>query len=85
MQGAPGDGIDERYVDPAAVVDAHYGGTWLAAFAPVAGTDFIVGAQRRYTVRSAIGGWAVVGALGLMILGIALWRRARRRARRRAD
>lgn len=72
------DGIDERYLDPAAAIDPSFGGTWLAGFAPVADAPFVVVSQRKHDAGASIELWGAGVALGLVAL-VVLWRIAHRR------
>ena len=69
--------IDYNYRDPLAANHREYDGRWLAAFAPIEGTEFVVIVQQRYDeaiepvqgiLRRALG-WLVGGvAVGLVVL-----------------
>lgn len=74
------DGVNDKYVDPAAVIDPAFRGHWLAGMASVEGTEFFVVSQRKYTAGTALKWWGVLFAAGLFVL-VLLWRRSRRRAR----
>jgi hypothetical protein len=81
---------DARYVDPVGASDARYRGRWLAGFAPVGNTEFVVVVQQRYdetigpelTSAWNVTFWAGVGTIpGVLLLGVLLrWRLARPRA-----
>jgi len=75
---APGEGFDERYRDPAAAIDPSFGGTWLAGFAQVQDTAFVVVSQRRYDSGTSVMRWGAVVGAGLVLL-VFLWRLSRRR------
>ena len=83
--------IEYNYRDPVAASSPEYEGRWLAAFAPVVGTEFVVIVQQRYDeavepvqgiLKRALG-WLFGGlALGvLVLLGISLTFRAKERVR----
>jgi predicted Ser/Thr protein kinase len=70
---------DGDYRDPARILDPRYGGSWLAGFARVAGTPFVVIFQTRDWVGNALR----LG--GLLLLGLcAIWLLARVLVSRRA-
>ena len=71
------EGIDEQYVDPVASIDPSYHGKWLAGFAPVKGTEFVVVAQRRHR-EAATRAWGAAAGTGLVALAV-LWAFLRRR------
>jgi hypothetical protein len=73
---------DDDYADPVASLDSAYGGRWLAGFAPVGNTEFMVIIQERFdeaierTVISfgELALWAVAGvAVLIMLLGGGAW------------
>jgi serine/threonine protein kinase len=69
---AVGTGIDERYADPAAAIEPSLGGTWLAGFASVESTEFVVVSQRRYEAVNAVKLWGIVITLGVLLLMLLL-------------
>jgi len=58
-------GVTADYRDPLAVVNEEYAGRWLAAFAPVEGSSFIVVVQRPYRPLLPGGAWLALG-LGIV-------------------
>ncbi len=79
----------DDYRDPAAGRHSEYGGRWLAGFAPVGNTGFVVIVETPYAVvlasEMAFGGrlvqWACISAVpGALLVLLAAWHR-RRRAR----
>jgi serine/threonine-protein kinase len=87
----PEQAMDAHYADPLAARDARYAGRWLAGFAPVGDTEFVVIVQQRYgdvvDVDQRLfldlllwGGGAVL--LGLLGVGAIFWYSVRRAVRR---
>ncbi|MBW2524878.1 MAG: serine/threonine protein kinase [Deltaproteobacteria bacterium] len=74
----PSDGVDERYRDPGAAIAPSFGGTWLAGFAQIEDTEFVVVSQRRYRATASLMQWGAGGAVAVALLVI-LWRLSRRR------
>jgi serine/threonine-protein kinase len=75
-------GVDGDYRDPLARRDKRYGGRWLAGFAEVPGTDFVVIAQRRYEEVLPVELWGAVAVaipaiLAIVAIGFLLRRKAR--------
>jgi serine/threonine-protein kinase len=77
---------EEDYTDPVGAVDPHYAGRWLAGFAPVGNTEFLVGVQERFDevvgrdqLLTLWGGLTL--SLGGVLAGIAAWLGVRRRLR----
>jgi serine/threonine-protein kinase len=77
----PGLDPTDDYEDPVAVRHADYGGRWLAGFAPVGNTEFVVIVQQRYdeavepyqsAVRDLFLLGGIVLALGLALIAAAL-------------
>lgn len=73
---------DNNYADPAASVAPEYAGRWIAGFAPVGNTGFIVAVQERFedavslepsTVWSLVLGSAFASAVAIAILMMFLW------------
>jgi serine/threonine-protein kinase len=82
----PRTAMDRHYVDPVGAHDARFARRWLAGFAPVGNTEFVVIVQQRYdeAVPSDsgvfLGGVALVGSIALLAaLGWLLVRRSVRR------
>jgi serine/threonine-protein kinase len=76
------DVTDRWYTDPAAARKEEFGGRWLAAFAPVGNTEFVVIVQQRYAdlvtsdqkLFRELLLWAGGAALvGLAFIGVVLW------------
>lgn len=74
---------DDEYRDPVASVDEHYEGRWIAGFAPVGNTGFIVIVQHRFedvvgldsSVLWNLAFWSVlITFLAISIVGMVLWR-----------
>ncbi len=77
----PGDATDNNYADPLGDRHAEFRGRWLAGFAPVGNSEFVVVVQRRYD--EAVGpvndlattlarrGWVAL-SFGVILLG-AMW------------
>lgn len=73
----PKNATDDNYRDPLSKTDGRYAGRWLAAFAPVGGSELIVIVQSKYndTIRPheildralILGGGAVLGLLLLVV------------------
>ncbi len=89
----PGQGLrpeaamDPNYEDPVAVRDPRYAGRWLAGFAPVGNTEFVVIVQQRYDdvvdvdrklFRDLLAWAGVAVALGVLFVGAILWYGVRR-------
>jgi serine/threonine-protein kinase len=83
----PEQAMDADYVDPVGARDARYAGRWLAGFAPVGDTEFVVIVQQRYDDAVDAdqrlfldlllwGGVAVL--LGLLCVGGVFWYGVRR-------
>ena len=70
--------IAEKYHDPVVSLSAEvaekYGGRWVAGFAPVEGSEFIVVVQRRYseTIPAALWPWIIV-LLGAFLAVAIVW------------
>jgi eukaryotic-like serine/threonine-protein kinase len=86
----PEQAMDARYEDPVGARDPRYAGRWLAGFAPVGDTEFVVIVQQRYgdvvDVDQRLfldllmwGGGAVL--LGLLGVGAIFWYGVRRAVR----
>ena len=74
---------DDNYIDPVAAVAREYAGRWIAGFAPVGNTGFVVIVQQRFAdavsiEASTLWGLALWSALASLvavtILAIVLWR-----------
>ena len=74
---------DDNYVDPVAAVAKEYAGRWIAGFAPVGNTGFVVIVQQRFedavsVESSTLWGLALWSALAsivaVAILAVVLWR-----------
>jgi hypothetical protein len=79
---------DDNYVDPVVALAKEYAGRWIAGFAPVGNTGFVVIVQQRFAdavsvEASTLWGLALWSALAsvvaVAILGIVLWRWTRDR------
>jgi hypothetical protein len=79
---------DDDYRDPVASVDKSYDGRWIAGFAPVGNTGFIVVVQQRFedavTLPTStfwrLALWSALASLvALAIVGIVFWRWTRSR------
>ena len=77
-----------NYRDPVASVDEDYEGRWIAGFAPVGNTGFVVIVQKRFedvvgldsSVLWNLTFWsALISFLAIAIVGMVLWRLARTR------
>ena len=68
--------IAENYHDPVvslgAGVTQKYGGRWVAGFAPVEGSEFIVVVQRRYSETIPAALWPWIMALLAAFLAVAI-------------
>jgi serine/threonine-protein kinase len=74
---------DDDYRDPVAAVDKTYEGRWIAGFAPVGNTGFVVVVQQRFDDAVSLEAstfwrlalWSALASLvALAILGIVFWR-----------
>lgn len=79
---------DDNYADPVASVAPEYAGRWIAGFAPVGNTGFIVAVQERFddavslepsTLWSLALGSALASLVAIAILMMFLWQWARSR------
>ena len=78
-----GAGRDGSYRDPVQAIDPRYGGRWLAGFARVEGTPFVVIFQTRDFVGDVLWQFAVAVSVGLVVWLLVHGRRSwRARARR---
>jgi serine/threonine-protein kinase len=80
---------EDNYRDPVSAVAPEYAGRWIAGFAPVGNTRFIVIAQQRFEDAVSLGSstlwslalWSALASLvAVGILAMVLWRWARSRA-----
>jgi hypothetical protein len=79
---------DDNYLDPVASVAKEYEGRWIAGFAPVGNTGFVVVVQQRFEDAVSLEAstlwnlalWSALASLvAVAILVMVLWRWARRR------
>jgi eukaryotic-like serine/threonine-protein kinase len=79
---------DANYLDPVSAVAKEYSGRWIAGFAPVGNTGFVVIVQQRFedavsVEASTLWGLALWSALASLvavaILGVVLWRWTKQR------
>ncbi len=79
---------DDNYLDPVASVAKEYAGRWIAGFAPVGNTGFVVVVQQRFEDAVSLEAstlwnlalWSALASLvAVAILVMVLWRWARRR------
>jgi hypothetical protein len=78
----PEEAMDAAYEDPVAARYPRYAGRWLAGFAPVGNTEFVVIVQQRYDevvdvdrklFRDLLVWAGVAVALGVLFVGAILW------------
>jgi predicted Ser/Thr protein kinase len=79
---------DDNYLDPVSSVAKEYAGRWIAGFAPVGNTGFVVVVQQRFADAVSLESstlwnlalWSALASLvAVAILAMALWRWARSR------
>jgi hypothetical protein len=79
---------DDNYLDPVASVASEYAGRWIAGFAPVGNTGFVVVVQQRFEDAVSLEAstlwnlalWSALASLvAVAILVMVLWRWARKR------
>ena len=77
---------DDKYIDPVSSVAKEYGGRWIAGFAPVGNTGFIVVVQQRFADAVSLESstlwylalWSALASLvAVAILVMVLWRWAK--------
>ena len=74
--------IDDDYYDPVAPLNEQYTGRWIAGFAPVEDSEFIVVVQRRYSQVIPTELWVVVGFCLVALLSAGVVRYVLPRVRR---
>jgi serine/threonine-protein kinase len=81
----PEKAMDSAYEDPVGTRDPRYRGRWLAGFAPVGNTEFVVIVQQRYddVIELDILWAGLAFAVGGLLLAGALWYGVQRALRRR--
>jgi hypothetical protein len=67
----PAQAMDRHYRDPMATQDARYGRRWLAGFAPVGNTEFVVIVQQRYSEAVAFD-YTIIWSGAAILLGVLL-------------
>jgi len=74
---SPAEAMDAHYVDPFAAQDPKYAGRWLAGFAPVGNTEFVVIVQQRHDTAvpsdHAIWWGGAAALVGAVYLGVIAW------------
>ncbi len=74
---------DDNYIDPVSSVANEYAGRWIAGFAPVGNTGFVVVVQQRFddavslessTLWNLALGSALASLVAVVIIGMVLWR-----------
>ncbi len=79
---------DDNYIDPVSSVAKEYAGRWIAGFAPVGNTGFVVVVQQRFadavslesSTLWSLAVWSVLASLvAVAILAMVLWRWSRSR------
>jgi hypothetical protein len=81
--------MDRHYRDPMASQDARYQGRWLAGFAPVGNTEFVIIVQQRYdeAITPDYGIWwrGIALTIGTIILAGFAWSAVHRAVQRRSQ